>query len=384
MFKPETLAKNIKTCRKKLGMTQAGLADRLFVSSQAISKWESGQSVPDLSNLCVIAEIFSTSIDNLTGNNTTLEDGCAFIGIDGGATKTEFVLFTDGGNILKRIILKGSNPNVSGLDTAAQILTEGITSLLSVRQDVSGVFAGIAGCSSGNNGEKMSALLSKAFPLLKITLRSDIENVFASATDKENCVAVICGTGFSIFAKERDILHRVGGWGYLLDDIGGGFGLGRAALRAALAERDGFGQKTLITELVEKRLGSDVWKSIGKIYSEGDSFIASFAPLVFDAYDLGDRCAEEILDNHTIYIAELLRFTLEKYNCGKTIVIAGGLLKNNTVLLEKIKYYLKADAEFITPTLPQIFGACYKSLSIYGNPNETFSEAFKANYEKLL
>lgn len=384
MFNPDILAENIKICRKKLEMTQADLADKLFISSQAISKWESGQSVPDLCNLCLLAEIFGTSIDNLTGNNATFSDGKAFIGIDGGATKTEFVLFTDSGKILKRIILKGSNPNVCGIDTAAQILIDGITSLLSVRQDISGIFAGIAGCSSGNNGEKMTSALVKAFPLLKISLTSDIANVFASATDKENCVAVICGTGFSIFAKDGDTLHRVGGWGYLLDDIGGGFGLGRMAIRAALAHRDGFGNATLITELVENKLGSDVWKNIGKIYSGGDSFIASFAPIVFDAYDMGDKVAEEILDTHTKYIADLLRFTRNTYNCGNTIVIAGGLLKNNTVLLEKIKKYTGGNAEFITPSLPQIFGACYKSISLYGKPGSNFFDTFKANYEKLI
>lgn len=384
MFNPETLAKNIKLCRKRLGLTQAELAEKLFISSQAISKWESGQSVPDLSNLCVLAELFSTSLDNLTGNNSIATDGKAFIGIDGGATKTEFVLFTDSGNILKRVKLEGSNPNVSGLNAAVQILTDGINSLLTVREDISGIFAGIAGCSSGNNGEKMRAALSKTFPLFKITLQSDIANVFASATDKENCVAVICGTGFSIFAKSGEELNRIGGWGYLLDDIGGGYGLGRQAIRAALAERDGFGEKTAITTLVEEKLESGVWQSIGKIYSGGDSYIASFAPLVFDAYDMGDECAEKILDQHTRYISELLDFTLDNYECDKTIVIAGGLLKNNTVLLEKIKHHLKNDATFITPSLPQIFGACYKAISLYGKPQETFGNTFKVNYEKLI
>lgn len=384
MFKPEALAKNIRLCRTKLGLTQSELAERLFISSQAISKWESGQSVPDLSNLCLLAEIFGASIDNLTGNNSAALDGKAFIGVDGGATKTEFVLFTDSGNILKRVILKGSNPNVSGVDTAAQILIEGINSLLSVRQDINGIFAGIAGCSSGNNGEKIKSALSKAFPLFKINVQSDIANVFASATDKENCVAVICGTGFSIFAKSGESFNRVGGWGYLLDNIGGGYGLGREAIRAVLAERDGFGEKTAITKLVEEKLGSGVWQSIGKIYSGGDSYIASFAPIVFDAYDMGDKCAEKILDEHTRYISKLLDFTLENYDCGSTIVIAGGLLKNNTVLLEKIKHYLKSDAEFITPTLPQIFGACYKSLLLYGEPTKKFTDTFKSNYEKLI
>ena len=383
MFNPQILAKNIKIYRKKSGFTQSELANRLFISSQAISKWESGQSVPDLANLYLLSEIFGISIDKLVGNTKLSDKGNTYIGIDGGATKTEFVLFTDSGAILKRIVLKGSNPNVSGLDTATEILSDGIESLLSVSRNVVGVFAGIAGCSSGNNASLLLDNLSKAFPLLPISITSDIANVFASATDKENCIAVICGTGFSIFAKEKENLHRVGGWGYLLDDIGGGFGIGRQALRAALAERDGFGKKTVITKMVEEKLGSDVWKSIGTIYSGGDSFIASFAPIVFDAYDSGDKVADEILDNHTKYIAELLKFTLDNYDGSNTIVIAGGLLKNNTVLLDKIKLHLGREVSFITPSLPQIYGACNKSLSLYGKITPDFAANFKTNYEKL-
>ncbi len=384
MFNPQVLAKNIKIYRKKSGFTQSELANRLFISSQAISKWESGQSVPDLANLYLLSEIFGISIDKLVGNTKLSDKGSTYIGIDGGATKTEFVLFNDSGAILKRIVLKGTNPNVSGLDNATAILTDGIESLLSVNRNVAGVFAGVAGCSSGNNATLLFDNLTKAFPLLPISIQSDIANVFASATDKENCIAVICGTGFSIFAKDKETLHRVGGWGYLLDDIGGGFGIGRQAIRAALADRDGFGKKTIITRMVEEKLGSEVWKSIGTIYSGGDSFIASFAPIVFDAYDLGDKCAEEILDNHTKYISELLRFTLDNYDSSGTIVIAGGLLKNNTVLLEKIKMHLGRNVDFITPALPQIYGACNKSLSLYGKLTPDFAANFKANYEKII
>ena len=142
MFNPEILSKNIKICRTKLGLTQTELAERLFVSGQAISKWESGQTLPDLSNLCTLSEIFSTSLDKLTGNIVKSDDGKAFIGIDGGATKTEFVLFSDNGDILKRVVLDGCNPNACGIDKAFSVLKTGIDSLLAVRHDVAGVFCG--------------------------------------------------------------------------------------------------------------------------------------------------------------------------------------------------------------------------------------------------
>lgn len=383
MFNPETLSKNIKICRTKLGMTQTALAERLFVSSQAISKWESGQTVPDLANLCMLSEIFSTSIDKLTGNIVKSDEGKAFIGIDGGATKTEFVLFLDSGEILKRIVLDGCNPNACGIDKAFSVLKSGIDSLLAVHHDIAGVFAGISGYFSGNNAGMLGELFSKTYPLMNITLSSDISNVFASATDKENCIAVICGTGFSIYCKVKEELHRVGGWGYLLDDIAGGYGIGRKALIAALAERDGFGEPTVITELVEEKLGSEVWKSIDKIYSGGDSLIASFAPLVFEAYKRGDSCSEKILNNYTKDVAELLDYSIATYDCGNNIVLAGGLFADGTILVDLISKHLKNKANFIVPTLPQIYGACYKALKLYGNPDDNFFDSFKINYELM-
>ena len=43
----EILAGNISRYRKNLGLTQEALADKLAITSQAVSKWETGQTVPD-------------------------------------------------------------------------------------------------------------------------------------------------------------------------------------------------------------------------------------------------------------------------------------------------------------------------------------------------
>ena len=204
-----------------MGLTQNELAEKMFVSGQAISKWESGQNTPDIDNLCVLSNIFSTSIDKLIGNYAQSAEEKVFIGIDGSATKTEFVLCTNKGNILHHICAEGTNPNVSGVQNAFATLKFGINTLLLIRPDVSGVFAGISGCGSGNHYEVLSGLFEKAYPLLKISLGSDILNVISSATQLESCIAVICGTGFSIFANEKGKLSRVGGWGYLFDDVAG-------------------------------------------------------------------------------------------------------------------------------------------------------------------
>ena len=53
--------------RKALGLTQEGLAQKLGVTNQAVSKWESGQSCPDLAQLPRIADLFGITIDELFG-----------------------------------------------------------------------------------------------------------------------------------------------------------------------------------------------------------------------------------------------------------------------------------------------------------------------------
>ena len=53
--------------RKALGLTQEGLAQKLGITNQAVSKWESGQSCPDLALLPRIADLFGITIDELFG-----------------------------------------------------------------------------------------------------------------------------------------------------------------------------------------------------------------------------------------------------------------------------------------------------------------------------
>lgn len=57
----------ISAHRKKLGLTQEGLAQKLGVTNQAVSKWESGQSCPDIALLPAIADLFGITIDELFG-----------------------------------------------------------------------------------------------------------------------------------------------------------------------------------------------------------------------------------------------------------------------------------------------------------------------------
>lgn len=61
----QTISKNISELRKKHNLTQLQLAEKLNYSDKAISKWERGESIPDVTVLVEMAELFSVSLDYL-------------------------------------------------------------------------------------------------------------------------------------------------------------------------------------------------------------------------------------------------------------------------------------------------------------------------------
>ena len=59
---------NLKYLRKEAKMTQENLAEELNVSRQAVTKWESGQSLPDIENLKQMADLFGVTMDSIVGD----------------------------------------------------------------------------------------------------------------------------------------------------------------------------------------------------------------------------------------------------------------------------------------------------------------------------
>ena len=57
--------KIILEIRTKNRLTQAAFAEKLFVTRQAVSRWEKGKSIPNIATLKLIAETFDVSLDDL-------------------------------------------------------------------------------------------------------------------------------------------------------------------------------------------------------------------------------------------------------------------------------------------------------------------------------
>ena len=62
------VGENIIFLRKRNGLTQEALSERINVSRQTVAKWERGESEPDCSSLMRLASLFDVTIDSLVGN----------------------------------------------------------------------------------------------------------------------------------------------------------------------------------------------------------------------------------------------------------------------------------------------------------------------------
>ena len=71
-----SIGKNIALLRKEKGWTQAELGEILGVSNQAVSKWESEMTMPDIMMLPALAEVFGCSVDALFSDR--VQDPCSW------------------------------------------------------------------------------------------------------------------------------------------------------------------------------------------------------------------------------------------------------------------------------------------------------------------
>ena len=120
-----------------------------------------------------------------------------------------------------------------------------------------------------------------------MTVEPDYAVALAGATDGGPGIVVIAGTGSVAYGENgAGEAHRAGAYGYLIDDAGSGYGVGRAALAAVLRAADGTGEDTSLTGRLLALLGfASVGDIIPAVY--GGSLdrlaIAALAPVVADA-----------------------------------------------------------------------------------------------------
>lgn len=288
------------------------------------------------------------------------------LGIDGGGTKTEFLLTDSDEKEIRRVILGASNPVSAGIENTYSLLDDGIKEICKGlnRSEIS-VYAGIAGAKSGDNQQLINTFLSK-FGFASFNCGSDVDLALEVALKGKNGVAVIMGTGIVAYAQNGEKLHRSGGRGYMIDKGGSGFHFGSDALNSAFEFIDGRGGSETLYKLVEQMLGNAPEDSVSDIYGGGATYVASFAPAVFEAFKLGDSKAAEIIDRNAYEAAKIINGARKSLNmCNEKIVICGGLCKQKEILYPFLMKYIEGDFTLEFLDEPVVNGA----ISLAGRMN---------------
>ena len=159
-----------------------------------------------------------------------------FLGIDGGGSKTAFLLEDDAGRQLARFETGPANWISAGAETASESIQAGISQLPSMPDIVCGGFAG-AGRPEGITFYR--SCLQSLLPRSHIIVETDAFISYVGAIGVKPGVLLIAGTGSIAIAREEDgTMLRVGGWGPVFGDEGGGYWIGREAVRTALRAHD--------------------------------------------------------------------------------------------------------------------------------------------------
>lgn len=305
------------------------------------------------------------------------------VGIDGGGTKTDFVACDVSGNLVNRIIVGPSNPVDLGIDSAIHVLLNGLEALVPDVREIRSIFAGISGGTSGKCQELLNkGLKEKLGHDIIIHNHSDAVNALNTGAGTGDGAVVVSGTGSVAYLRKERKIFRIGGYGYLLDKGGSGYDFGRDALYSALCDLDGRGEKTCITEMAEEKTGG-IRQHLDVVYQKGKAYIASFAPMVFQAYQMGDKVAEQIIAENAREYAKLFNRLgeLSGKECCE-VVLTGSVFQSADIILKYVKPHLRYAFRFLFPQMPPVYGAVLEAAE-YAEVGADFAEQLRERFQSV-
>lgn len=233
-----------------------------------------------------------------------------YLGIDGGGSKTAFLLVDEDFNEICKLQSGPSNWLSVGAEAAKAAITDGISRLTELPDIVCG---GFAGAGRPESAKFYKEVLTPLVPGAAVIIESDAFIASIGAIGLDPGVLLIAGTGSIAIGRDKDgSVFRVGGWGPYFGDDGSGFWIGREAVRAALRSMDARGPSDFADRLA-KSLGlksiSEIvgaWAS-GKI---GVPDVAGLFPVVLAVYP--NEPANRILTEAASHLRSLVEIASKR------------------------------------------------------------------------
>ena len=232
-------------------------------------------------------------------------------GWDGGGTKTEVCVLNENGGTASQAF-GPLNANGASRETVEKTVRDAVDFMRCQPvglTDCAMLVIGMAGDSNRDAAQTVEQAVRQAGYAGPLRLRGDQEIALAGAIRGHGAV-LIAGTGAICYGRDPDgNSFRVGGWGYLIDDGGSGYAIGRDILVAAVRAEDGRGEDTCLRQSALDTLGvKDIRGLITWLYAPdtGKKEIAALAPLLLPALEAGDEAAGAIARKASNDLAELV------------------------------------------------------------------------------
>jgi N-acetylglucosamine kinase-like BadF-type ATPase len=267
-----------------------------------------------------------------------------YLGVDGGGTKTAFVLADERGRILASH-QEGSlyHPEV-GLAEVLATLRRGASHVMRLSgvapQALDGAWVGLPAFGEDSRVQsRLASLPAEAFPGIAVGRGNDLECSHAGALGGADGISLVAGTGSMTWGTWQGRSVRCGGWGEVFGDEGSAYWIAREGLALFSRMSDGRAERGLLYELLRARTGLDSDLDLsGRVVSDAArSGFASYAVAVHDAALAGDVGALAILERAAGELAQLVQETRRSLGVPANAAIAasssGGVLREDGLVL---------------------------------------------------
>jgi N-acetylglucosamine kinase-like BadF-type ATPase len=271
------------------------------------------------------------------------------LGIDGGGSKSA-VAVSDGISVLATHTAGACNLTFVSRENARVALAEAVHGALSSAgisaSAVSSVCAGVAGGSSPEVAETISAILAELLPHAAVQVVGDTVIALEAAFPGSPGVVCISGTGSVAFGRnERGEFARAGGWGRAVSDEGSGYWIGQRAVSQCLRAMDMGRSSGLITGIMEKWRIVTREQLVQRCHQDFPGFAELF-PVVLAAAEANDLLASEILTVAGTELARVAQIVLRRLWAGRIgleVAITGGVFARSSRIRQVFSNIIRTD-----------------------------------------
>ncbi|GAA0572738.1 N-acetylglucosamine kinase [Rhizomicrobium electricum] len=307
-----------------------------------------------------------------------------FLGVDGGGTKTEFVLIDAAGNVRARYQGATSYYLQIGFDGLEKVLGEGIAAVAAeAKLPVSAIRYAFFGLPAyGEDSlvqDRIDALPETVLRHRRYRCGNDMVCGWAGSLACEDGINIVAGTGSIGYGERQGVSARCGGWGEVFGDEGSAYWIAIQGLNVFSRMSDGrlpVGPlHRIFKEHFEVTEDLDV---CGRVMSDGAASrdrIAALSRLVSTAAEEGDAAALKIFDRAAEELADIIdtiRVQLGYVGADEVrLSYSGGVFRSGEILLQPLRRHLASRFPRYALVAPQFapgIGAALYAARLAGNP----------------